>query len=314
MDEEELVRYLHRNFPYPGGKGIGDDASVRPYAHEPGGRRIVAKDIFIEGTHFSLKYFSLSQAAEKAVGANVSDMAAMGGIGEEIYLGLGFPRESNASQLREVFQGVRSACRRWKLRLGGGDISKAPCWMISVTICGHAVRPVYRDGARNGDRIGLIGRTGESALGLTLLERDRGNNPFSRRHLRIFPHLREARELARVASAMIDVSDGLIKDLGRILTASGVGAQIQLEKLPISRRMQACCRENGLDARLLALTGGEDYALLCCIPPQRLELLQGSAGYPKLIGHIRRTPRKLSLVSNGTPVSLPVGGYDHFAN
>ncbi|MBN1196260.1 MAG: thiamine-phosphate kinase [Candidatus Aminicenantes bacterium] len=315
MDEEKLVRFLQRRFSFPGGRGIGDDASVRridPSANW--GSRIVAKDLLVEGTHFNLNHYSLAQAAEKSVGANVSDMAAMGGKGEEIYLGLGFPSRTRASDLEDVFSGIHNACRRWRLRLGGGDVSRAPGWVFSVTILGHAVRPVFRDGAGDGDLIGLVGHTGESALGLLLLERNTPDSFYTRRHIRVDPPVKAAQELGRLASAMIDVSDGLLKDLSRILSASAVGAEIHLENLPITQRMKSCCRQHGLDATHLALTGGEDYALLFCVPPRRLTLLKATGIRLRIIGRIRRFPQRLTCLQKGRPQQIPTGGYDHFAS
>ncbi|HDP94764.1 MAG TPA: thiamine-phosphate kinase [Candidatus Aminicenantes bacterium] len=315
MDEEQLVRFLQRKFSFPNGRGIGDDASaqrINPSA--TWGSRIVAKDLFVEGTHFNLHHYSLAQAAEKSVGANVSDMAAMGGRGMEIYLGLGVPSRARTSDLEAVFSGIHKACRRWRLRLGGGDVSKAPCWFFSVTILGHALRPVFRDRAQDGDLIGLVGRIGESALGLALLQRNTPDSFYTRRHIQVNLHLGAAEELGRVASAMIDVSDGLLKDLSRILSASQVGAEIHIENLPITRRMKACCRQHDLDAQQLALTGGEDYALLCCIPPQRLKLLKGNGERLRIIGRIRSSPQRLTCLLNGRTQEIPAGGYDHLSN
>ncbi|MDY0296502.1 MAG: thiamine-phosphate kinase [Acidobacteriota bacterium] len=314
MNEEKLVRYLQRKFTFPQGCGIGDDASVRRLnADDARGTRIVAKDLFVEGTHFSLAHYTLAQAAEKAVGVNVSDMLAMGGEGEEIYLGLGFPPATPWTRIAEAFNGVHRACRRWHLKLAGGDVAKTPAWFFSVTIIGRAVRPVFRNGARAGDLVGLAGRCGESALGLILMQRNSPDPYFSRRHIRVDPPVRAARELARTASAMIDISDGLTKDLSRILSASGVGALIDADKLPISRRMAASCRENGLDAIRLALTGGEDYALLFTIPPHRLAHLDPGLRAVRIIGRIRQSPRRLVLFDKGRIQPPPAGGYDHFA-
>ena len=313
MDEEQLVRFLQKAFDFSGGKGIGDDAAVMPLSgHAANAFRIVAKDLFVQGTHFDLAYFTLSEAAEKAVGANVSDMAAMGGLGKEIYLGIGFPPKGNRTEFQAVFRGIRKACRRWNLQLGGGDVSKAPCWFFSVTICGHAVRPVFRDGARDGDAVGLVGRTGESALGLRLLQSKIPDPVYPRRHVRINPPLRAALELGRVASAMIDVSDGLLKDLKRLLSASRVGAELWVDKIPITRGMQHCCKLNNWDPLQLALTGGEDYALLFTISPARLPLLD-AAGIPhRIIGRIHKSPQRLVLTRGGRSMEAPAGGYDHF--
>lgn len=315
MNEERLVGYLQKRFPFSGEKGIGDDASARRMGpNDIGFVHLVAKDLVVEGVHFDLKSHSLQDAGEKAVAVNVSDISAMGGWGTEIYTGIGFPGSAGEAAFKRILEGIRRGCRKWSLELGGGDVSRSPCWMISVTILGRAVRPVYRDGARPGDLIGLIGRTGESALGLELIRRETRSPLYSRRHVQVNPKYEAGPTLAPMVSAMIDTSDGLVKDLTRILNASGCGGMIEATRLPITRRMRETCRTHRLDATKFMLTGGEDYALLFTISPENLPLLKASGLRYALIGEIHARPRNLQILKNGIPIRFSEKGFDHFSN
>ncbi len=314
MDEEQLVLHLQNHFPFSGEKGIGDDASARRLGPDAlGFVHLVAKDLLIENIHFELKSHSMEEAGEKSVAVNVSDMAAMGGWGTEIYTAIGIPPYAGRKDLFRLMSGIRRGCKRWSLELGGGDVSRAPCWMISVTILGRSVRPVYRSGACPGDHIGLIGRTGESALGLELIHRGTPIPLYSRRHVHVNPRHLAGPVLAGMASAMIDTSDGLIKDLKRILTASECGAVLESTNLPVTRRMRETCRQHQLDPLELALTGGEDYALLFTIAPRNLSLLQTSGLRFSLIGRIHANPKRLSVQKKGLALRVSGHGFDHFA-
>ncbi|MBN2345750.1 MAG: thiamine-phosphate kinase [Candidatus Aminicenantes bacterium] len=308
MDEQGFVEFLKRRFPFRRGLGIGDDASV---VRIGGAFQLVSTDMLVEDVHFRLRDLSLADLAEKALAVNVSDIAAMGGRSLYFYLCLGFPAGLDLGDLRRFFVGLRRAAAKWDVDLAGGDFSRSPKLFIAVTIVGESARPVRRCGARPGDLVGLTGPTGESALGLRQLLAGKTRSPFIRVHRHPQPQCEKGRRLSRYASAMIDVSDGLLLDLTRILRASGAGAEIDYEKLPVSARFRGACRREGLAERDLVLAGGEDYQLLFTIAPiLERRLRRAGMGY-HVIGRVTGGQR-LSVREKGRRLRIPDLGYDHF--
>jgi thiamine-monophosphate kinase len=309
MDEQRFVAFLRQRFPFHRGLGIGDDASV---VRRGRAFQLISTDLLIEDVHFRLGDASLADLAAKALAVNVSDIAAMGGRAQYVYLGLGFPDRLSAADRRRFFSGLSRACRRWHVELAGGDYSRSQRLLIAITIVGESARPVRRSGARPGDLVGVTGPTGGSALGLQLLLAGETRSPFIRLHLQPQPQCAKGLILSRFAHAMIDVSDGLLLDLSRLLRASGAGAEIDYEKLPLTAGFRRECRRRGLAERELALAGGEDYELLFTVPPAREKSLRRTGMAYHLIGRV--TPgRRLLLRENGRRLRLPTLGFDHFA-
>ncbi len=319
MDEAEFVRFLKSRFPFPYGVGIGDDTSVVKTGGdtpngEPPQSQLITKDLFIEGVHFSLDYYSLEEAALKSLAVNISDIAAMGGEPLYFYLGLGFPATLPKERVTDIFKGLEKGCRLWNVALAGGDFSSAPALLISITMVGKAERPIYRNGAENGDLIGITGVTGESALGLKLLQQGKRSGHLVNRHKNAAPEVKKGRILAPLVNAMLDVSDGLMIDLNRILAASDKGARVAYEKIPVTETMRNCCRENGWNEYKAVLAGGEDYALLFTISREKeKELCRQKIDY-FIIGEILDTPGPPQVTDNGVPIPTEaIGyGYDHF--
>ncbi len=308
MDEPRFVALLRRRFPFRSGLGIGDDASaVRR------GRRwqLISTDLLVEDVHFRRRDVAPATLAEKALAVNVSDIAAMGGRPQYFYLGLGLPADFAAADLRRFLAGLDRAARGFGVQLAGGDTTRAEKLLVAVTIVGECRRPVRRDGARPGDWVGLTGATGGSALGLRLLLAGVKRSPFIRCHQRPRPQVAKGLALSRYASAMIDVSDGLLLDLSRLLRASGVGAVIERERLPLPPGLSRECRRRGWDEWRLALAGGEDYELLFTVAPGRERLLRRSGTGYHLIGRVTAA-RRLRLRAGGRDLPLGVLGFDHF--
>jgi thiamine-monophosphate kinase len=308
MDEREFVARLKKNFPFSHGLGIGDDASVvRCGRHF----QLVSCDLLIEDVHFRLGDVTLPQLALKALAVNVSDIAAMGGQAQYFYLGLGFPGRLSEDDLLRFMRGLRLGCRRWQVELAGGDYSGAEKMSIAITIVGRCRRPVLRSGARPGDWIAVTGPIGESALGLRLLLDGETSSPFVRKHLNAVPQSRKGIILSGFASSMIDVSDGLLLDLSRLLDASTAGAEIEYEMIPVSPRFRETCRRRNYPEQDLVLAGGEDYQLLFTVPPRREKKLRASGIGYRVIGRIT-AQRQLQVMKNGRPLRLPRLGFDHF--
>ncbi|MCP5104244.1 MAG: thiamine-phosphate kinase, partial [bacterium] len=255
---------------------------------------------------------SLEEIALKALAVNLSDIAAMGGEPQYFYLGLGFPRLLGEGASKAIFSALVEGCRQWHVQLAGGDLSAAPRLFISITMIGRADRPVYRHNAETGDLIGITGVTGESAAGLALLQKDIRSGPMVQKHKTVSPEIEKGRILSRYVNAMIDVSDGLLIDLNRILTASGKGAKIVYENIPINEELRKTCAEHQLDEYETVLAGGEDYVLLFTLPPEKEEELSKEAIDYYIIGEITAGPGALTVQHNGTPIQTKTFGYDHF--
>jgi thiamine-monophosphate kinase len=308
MDEREFVAYLKKKFPFHPGLGIGDDASVvRCGKHF----QLISCDILIEDVHFRIGDISQQELALKALAANISDIAAMGGRAQYFYLGLGFPSRLGEADLRLFFRGLEQGCRKWNVELAGGDYSRAEKMSIAITIVGRSRKPVLRSGARPGDWLAVTGRTGESALGLKLLLRGESDSPFIRKHKRTVPQCRKGLVLAGFANAMIDISDGLLLDLSRVLHASRTGAEVDYEKIPVSRPFKQICRQYHYSEKELVLAGGEDYQLLFTVSPGRENRLRKTGIVYHLIGRITAR-RRLLVREKGRPFRMPSLGFDHF--
>jgi len=308
MDEREFVAYLKKKFPFSHGLGIGDDASVVRSGKD---FQLISSDILIEDVHFRLQDISLPELALKSLAVNISDIAAMGGRALYFYLGLGFPGCLSGDDLLHFFKGLKQGCRKWKIELAGGDYSRSEKMTIAITIIGQTQKPVLRSGARPGDWVAVTGPTGESALGLNLLLRGETNSFFIRKHQRIVPQWRKGLMLAEYAHAMIDISDGLLLDLSRLLKASGTGAEIDYEKIPVSRAFKQLCRQYHYSEKELVLAGGEDYQLLFAISPGREIRLQKTKMAYHIIGRIT-SYRHLLVREKGQQVQIPRLGFDHF--
>jgi thiamine-monophosphate kinase len=309
MDERQFVAYLKGKFPFRRGLGIGDDASAVRIGKS---FQLVSTDLLIEDIHFRLQDFSQARLAEKSLAVNISDIAAMGGQAEYFYLGLGFPDRLSLADLRSFFSGLRRAAKKWGVELAGGDYSRSLKMVVAITIIGRSDRPVRRSGARPGDWIAITGKTGESALGLKLLLAGEKDSFFIRRHKQTVPRCSQGLLLARYAHAMIDVSDGLLLDLSRLLSASAVGAEIDYEKLPVSSRFRRLCRQKGYSEKELVLAGGEDYQLLFALSPAREHDLRKTGMAYHLIGKVTAR-RGLLLREQGRLLKVSRGGFDHFA-
>lgn len=309
MDEQRFVASLQRKFPLRFGLGIGDDASVIRCGRS---FQLISTDLLIEDVHFRLGDVSMEALAGKALAVNVSDIAAMGGQAQYFYLDVGFPARMAGKGLSRFLAGLGRAARKWGVELAGGDTSRSSKLVIAITIVGASAHPVLRSGARPGDLVGITGPTGGSALGLKQLLAGERNSPFIRLHQHPQPQCAQGLRLAPLASAMIDISDGLLLDLSRVLRASRAGAVIDYGAIPVSESFRRACRRRALAERELVLAGGEDYELLFTIAPERERRLRRSGMAYHIIGRI--TPgRRLLVLENNRPLRLPALGFDHFA-
>lgn len=301
-------------------RGIGDDAAVLnlPEGHQ----LLTSTDLLIEGVHFRHDWTDCDALGHKAVAVNLSDIAAMGGTPRYLYLGLACPDETESSDIEAFLRGALDESAKYGVSLVGGDTCRSPGpWMISVTIEGSAPRhqAVGRDGAQPGDLIMVSGTLGDGALALQLLQGNKeADANLLRRHHRPVAQVELGRLLGEngLASAMIDVSDGLAGDLEHILQASQVDGLIEEAKLPLSEAFQAHLDRDPSLAEI-ALYGGEDYELLFTVAPDKAPALRELCATRQLqvstIGSISEGTGILSLMERtGAVRPILVRGYDHF--
>jgi thiamine-monophosphate kinase len=299
--------------------GIGDDAAVfRPKA---GYETILTCDWFFEGTHFLRDMHPPDAVGWKCLARAVSDVAAMGGASRCFLLSLALPESHTGRWLDEFLGGLRRAARKLNCVLAGGDTTRRREILINVAVVGEvrANRAVLRSGARAGDLIYVSGRLGEAELGLRLLRRTKGRanarNPLMKKHLYPEPRLALGQWLCdrRLATAMMDISDGLSSDLPRLCTASGVGARVESEKIP-AVWISDSNRKRGLYSLQLAIHGGDDYELLFTVPANKAGMVPGKYKSVVLtqIGKITEKPGVVLLQEKSGARPLNPGGWDPF--
>lgn len=300
--------------------GIGDDCAVLdlPKGHV----LLTTTDMLVEDIHFRQEWTDLKNLGKKSVSVNVSDVAAMGGKPHHLYLSLGIPGDFPLEGLDSFVAGFLDACEYYDVILVGGDTCSSPgLFVISVTVEGSVAEADYvtRRGARPGDAIYVSGTLGDSAMALHLLRNGRNPDPFlldRHNNPRARTILGAALAAERIPTAMIDLSDGLLADLGHILECSSAGALVEEKLLPFSSPFRA---EHGMSSKLipLALAGGEDYELLFTVPPEKegkLTEVSGLAGLPLTrVGVITEEKMRLVVQDPGGRLYTPSrGGFNHF--
>ncbi|MFO7808420.1 thiamine-phosphate kinase [Guyparkeria sp.] len=294
----------------------GDDAAI--LALPEGRQMVIATDMLIAGRHFP-ESTAPDAIAHKSLAVNLSDLAAMGAVPLGFTLSMGLP-EIDESWLERFSTGLRAAAARWGCDLVGGDTVRAKQVTLSITVFGSvaAGRAIRRGGARSGDRLAVTGAIGDAALGLRLAL-EMGVAPSDLSHAdrdylldrldRPEPRLSVGQALCSVASAGLDISDGLLQDLGHMLSASRLSAEIDLDAIPLSSAAR-----RWLDAQPAAidqvLGGGDDYELLLALPP---ELPLDPAWGLTVIGRLDDTGPVGAIRDRiGRPVAGQ-RGYNHFS-
>ena len=340
IGELSLLEHIRRTFSRKAKDiivGIGDDAAVV----NPSGKRILfTTDMMAEGVHFDLRFVTAYQLGFKLISVNVSDIYAMAGKPSYVLITIAVRHTTRTEFINNFFQGVEAALKLYKIVLIGGDVSSAVNDIaLSATVIGYAENVIQRSGARAGDRLYVTGPLGDSACGLALLKQIgstvplqvtrsvtglkqavgyrklrsflsrqglswKMTEPLLRRHL--MPEAKMPKQWRRNATAMIDVSDGLLIDLSRLCNESRVGARLYEEKIPISAEMNKAASCLGLSPLTLALSGGEDYELLFTAPPEKkVKALH--------IGDITESKR-IIVNSAGNERPFSAEGYQHFGN
>ena len=284
--------------------GVGDDSAL--LTPPPQQQLVICADTSVAGRHFPLDTHPHA-IGWKSVAVNLSDIAAMGAKPHSILLALSLPQIDH-HWLKNFSQGLYDCCDQFGVSLIGGDTTQSPHLTITVTALGwiETGQAVTRAGAQVGDLICVSGTVGDAAFALQHM-----GHPLQKRLDYPMPRCQLGQQLKGLASSMIDVSDGLAQDLGHILKASGVGAVLQLDQLPISSDIAKLEQEKKWQ---LALAGGDDYELCFTISPQNYHLLaqQKLDVNLTIIGQITQN-LGLTFFQNGVDYSIQFHGYQHFA-
>ncbi|OAN14324.1 thiamine-monophosphate kinase [Photobacterium jeanii] len=297
---------------------IGDDCALLTVPE--GCQLAVSTDSLVAGTHF-LADADPALVAHKALAANLSDLAAMGATPAWVSLALTMP-EPDETWLKGFCQGFFALAEYYNVQLIGGDTTKGPL-SITLTVQGFVPQgqALTRSGASNGDWVYVTGNLGDSAAGLALIlgERHLSSEALTQtltlRHYQAQPRVLAGQALRGIASAALDISDGVMSDLGHILSRSGLGAVLDVDKLPLSDELLAF-EPDEIKARQMALTSGEEYELCFTVPEANRGAVETALAHTGVkaccIGQLH-AGSGIALQSNGQPLDWQLHGYDHFA-
>ncbi|MDN5858052.1 MAG: thiamine-phosphate kinase [Pseudonocardia sp.] len=246
--------------------GPGDDAAV---VAAPDARVVATTDVLVEGVHFRLDWSTPEQVGRKAAAVNLADIAAMGATPTALLVGLACPPTTPTATVVAMGTALRAEAESAGADVVGGDVTSGPVIVLAITALGSlgGRPPVTRAGARPGDVVALCGDLGRAAAGLAVLSRGfRSPREFVEAQRVPAPPYAAGRQAALTgATAMIDVSDGLLADLGHVAAASGVVIDVAMP--PVPARMAEVGSALGVDPAVWLLTGGEDHALAATFPP-----------------------------------------------
>jgi thiamine-monophosphate kinase len=309
-----IARYFAHHDRHPGVLlGVGDDAAV--LAPRSDRRLVVAMDTIVEGVHYPVGT-DAADVGYRALAVNLSDIAAMGAEPAWMTLSLSLP-DADESWLRGFAAGLFELADRWNVALVGGDTVRGPR-VVTIQLAGwvETDRWLTRSGARAGDLVFVSGVPGEAAAGLRIVQQETSDG-VSALHLRqrfLRPQARVGlgRVLRTIASSAMDVSDGLLTDLEKLCTASGCGAQLNIDALPRSPQMRELFGPEACDD--YALAGGDDYELIFTVPAERSALVSSLPTDVALtqIGAIV-AGAGVQCLRGGKPYLAARAGYDHFA-
>jgi thiamine-monophosphate kinase len=296
---------------------VGDDTAAWRIGAEV---ELLTTDTMVEGIHFTTATTPWADVGWKALASNISDVASMGGRPAYAVVTLGLPADTPVSAIDDLYDGMLDIGREYETEILGGDIVRSPVAFVSIALSGIAGESLMlRSSATSGDRIGVTGHLGSSAGGLEVLLQGGESGGLEapqelvQAHRRPRPRVAEGQSLLRagVRTAM-DVSDGLLDDLGKLCLASGVAGQVRRDSVPVHPALRRAFPERYLE---MALNGGEDYELLFTAPSSVMErAVSELGGAAAIIGEvIEGTPGKVMLVdAAGNEVAPPRGGWDHF--
>lgn len=308
-------------------KGVGDDAAVLDF----GGKLIVVTtDLLTEGVHFNLMYVPMKHLGYKAAVVNISDVVAMNATPRQLTVSLAISSKFSVENLEELYEGIGLACKQYGVDLVGGDTTSSLTGLtLSITAIGeaNAGEICYRNGAKPNDLLCVTGDLGGAYMGLQLLERENevykvnpkiqpqldGYNYIIGRQLKPEARidvLKVFRELKIQPTSMIDISDGLSSEIKHLCKASGCGAKIYEDKIPLDAETKKMAEELNINPLVAALNGGEDYELLFTLPLADHDKVRNHPDIT-IIGHMVAASEGTKLVAmGGTEIELTAQGWN----
>lgn len=300
--------------------GIGDDAAAW---HSEGGVQLATTDTLVDSIHFNIPEITWEELGWKSIAVNLSDIAAMGGIPKYALVTLGIPQDSLVEDIGSLYKGMLEIASLYGVAIVGGDTVKSPLTTITVSLFGiienDSKQLMTRSAARPGDVVAVTGFLGSSAAGLKMLKESLSLSKETKTYIRIAhfkpqPRVSEGQKMLQAGiRCAIDISDGLVADLGHICEMSKVGARIRTGDLPVHPLVKASFLKESTD---LALSGGEDYELLFTAKASVVHQIQSTLSIPvTLIGEIIRDKPGQVVLIDGKDNSIPWQrkGWDHFS-
>jgi thiamine-monophosphate kinase len=329
IGEFGLIKRFSKQFleNLPGGfTGIGDDCAIIPlYGNEV---LLITTDMLIEDSHFLKNKIPAFDLGLKSLMVNLSDIAAMGGTPESAFLSIGLPAGSDIDWIDNFFKGIKAVCDEYGVYLMGGDTTRSPDRVvINIVVAGKAIQSEVRrrSAAKPGDIICVNDFVGDSGGGLRVLLEDLPQDSDSawlvKRHNCPRANVKEGKWLAvrKDVHAMIDLSDGIESDIRRLMESSNTGAEIELDRVPVSGELSRVSSKYGWNAHEIAVTGGEDYCLMFTVAEKSADKILH--GYEKefkrpfyKIGKIKESGTGLTLLYKGKQTTLEKHGWDHFSS
>ena len=299
-------------------RGIGDDAAVIHFGNR---YLLVSTDTIVEGDHFSLDYFSPKEVGGKAIESSISDIVAMGGKPQYVFLSLCLPKDVEVKTMKEIYQGIYQKCDKYNIAVLGGDTTHSKNMVVSVTVLGEGQKGkiCLRSDAKVGDVIKVTGKLGASTAGFRFFQSFYKKNKIKieekkmdfvkKKHLRPQCRLDIIDEVNFHANAMQDISDGLASELKHICRASKVSAIIDGE-IPIDKKTHLAAQLMGEDAIDFALYGGEDFELVYTVAKKHADKTPGVV-VGKIIPSVNKK-HSVFLQQGAKKILLQKNGYDHF--
>jgi thiamine-monophosphate kinase len=285
--------------------GPGDDAAL---VSAPDGRVVASCDVLVDGRHFRTDWASANDIGHRAAAANLADIAAMGATPTALLVSLCIPRNLDPRWAEQLADGLAAECELVGAAIVGGDLSTSQVITVAVTALGDLAgrAPVLRSGAREGDVLAMAGRIGQAAAGYTVLSRGfRSPKALVEAYRRpAVPYASGPAAAELGATAMIDVSDGLIADAGHIADASGVGIDIRRDAFEVTQPMRDAAKALGVDPYGWVLAGGDDHPLVASFPP--------TVALPDSWSVIGRVTAGSGVTVDGRLYTDGPAGLDHF--
>ncbi len=325
LGEFGLINHLTESFEIQNDttkKGVGDDAAVLHFGEL---ETVVTTDMLVEGVHFNLAYVPLKHLGYKSIVVNLSDIYAMNAIPSQVFISIAVSSRFPVEALEELYEGIKIACKNYKVDLAGGDTtSSASGLIISITAIGTAKKEeiTYRDGAHENDLLVVSGDLGAAYLGLQVLERENEVfkvNPNVQPDLAQYDYLvgRQLKPEARKdivqllkdldvkPTSMIDISDGLSSEILHLSEKSGYGFKVYEEKIPLDPTVIKTAEEFSINPVTCALNGGEDYELLFTISQADFPKIKGNPNLT-VIGHTTEQNAENYLMLQGSESAVPL--------